>query len=178
MKLDVGGDFKLVNCLDGWMFRAKRIPGSIRFESLKMLWTLSIPRKRSSSIVLTSVARRVCSCTNSSSSTVFRTSGTMRAELAALGGRRFIFSKGIAGIPDCRPSLSDSSIPGTRVSLPVTFRLTGMRLFDRSCSLALEDCVCRPFAIHESLRRQYRSTKTPVRADRSTTRDSFSKSPL
>ena len=34
-KLDGGGDFKLVNCLDNWMFRAKRIPGSIRFESLK-----------------------------------------------------------------------------------------------------------------------------------------------
>src|ERR1700737_3681151 len=34
-KLDGGGDFKLVNCLDDWMFRAKRIPGSIHFESLK-----------------------------------------------------------------------------------------------------------------------------------------------
>ena len=34
-KLDQGGDFKLVNCLDDWMFRAKRIPGSIRFENLK-----------------------------------------------------------------------------------------------------------------------------------------------
>ena len=34
-KLEQGGDFKLVNCLDDWMFRAKRIPGSIRFESLK-----------------------------------------------------------------------------------------------------------------------------------------------
>ena len=34
-KLDGGGDFKLINCLDDWMFRAKRIPGSIHFESLK-----------------------------------------------------------------------------------------------------------------------------------------------
>ena len=34
-KLDGGGDFKLVNCLDDWMFRAKRIPGSIHFESLE-----------------------------------------------------------------------------------------------------------------------------------------------
>jgi len=34
-KLDGGEDFKLVNCLDDWMFRAKRIPGSILFKSLK-----------------------------------------------------------------------------------------------------------------------------------------------
>ncbi len=34
-KLDGDGDFKLINCLDEWMFRAKRIPGSTRFESLK-----------------------------------------------------------------------------------------------------------------------------------------------
>ena len=34
-KLDDGVDFKLINCLDDLMFRAKRIPGSIRFESLK-----------------------------------------------------------------------------------------------------------------------------------------------
>ena len=34
-KLDGGEDFKLINCLDDLMFRAKRIPGSIRFESLK-----------------------------------------------------------------------------------------------------------------------------------------------
>jgi rhodanese-related sulfurtransferase len=34
-KLDGGGDFKLVNCLDEWQFRAKRIPGSILFESLQ-----------------------------------------------------------------------------------------------------------------------------------------------
>jgi rhodanese-related sulfurtransferase len=34
-KLDRGGDFKLINCLEDWMFRAKRIPGSIHFESLK-----------------------------------------------------------------------------------------------------------------------------------------------
>jgi rhodanese-related sulfurtransferase len=34
-KLDGGEDFKLVNCLDDWMFRAKRIPGSIHFESMR-----------------------------------------------------------------------------------------------------------------------------------------------
>jgi rhodanese-related sulfurtransferase len=34
-KLDRGDDFKLVNCLHDWMFRAKRIPGSIHFESLQ-----------------------------------------------------------------------------------------------------------------------------------------------
>jgi rhodanese-related sulfurtransferase len=34
-KLDHGADFKLISCLDDWMFRAKRIPGSIHFESLK-----------------------------------------------------------------------------------------------------------------------------------------------
>jgi rhodanese-related sulfurtransferase len=34
-KIDLGQDFKLINCLDEWMFRAKRIPGSILFESLK-----------------------------------------------------------------------------------------------------------------------------------------------
>lgn len=33
--LEGGGDFKLVNCLEAWMFRAKRIPGSISFESLR-----------------------------------------------------------------------------------------------------------------------------------------------
>jgi rhodanese-related sulfurtransferase len=31
-KLDQRGELKLVNCLDEWMFREKRIPGSIRFE--------------------------------------------------------------------------------------------------------------------------------------------------
>jgi rhodanese-related sulfurtransferase len=31
-KLDQRGQFTLVNCLDEWMFREKRIPGSIRFE--------------------------------------------------------------------------------------------------------------------------------------------------
>jgi thiosulfate/3-mercaptopyruvate sulfurtransferase len=31
-KLDQRGKFTLVNCLDEWMFREKRIPGSIRFE--------------------------------------------------------------------------------------------------------------------------------------------------
>jgi rhodanese-related sulfurtransferase len=34
-KLDRGDNFKLVNCLDDWMFHAKRIPDSIHFESLK-----------------------------------------------------------------------------------------------------------------------------------------------
>ena len=34
-KLDRGENLKLINCLDDWMFRAKRIPGSIHFESLK-----------------------------------------------------------------------------------------------------------------------------------------------
>jgi rhodanese-related sulfurtransferase len=34
-KLEGGEDFKLVNCLDDWAFRAKRIPGSVHFESLK-----------------------------------------------------------------------------------------------------------------------------------------------
>jgi rhodanese-related sulfurtransferase len=33
--LENGEDFKLVNCLEAWMFRAKRIPGSIHFESLR-----------------------------------------------------------------------------------------------------------------------------------------------
>ena len=34
-KLDGGEEFKLVNCLDDWMFRAKRIPGSLHFKSLQ-----------------------------------------------------------------------------------------------------------------------------------------------
>ena len=34
-KLDRGEDFKLINCLEDWMFRAKHIPGSLHFESLK-----------------------------------------------------------------------------------------------------------------------------------------------
>jgi rhodanese-related sulfurtransferase len=34
-KLDGREGFKLVNCLDEWMFRAKRIPGSIHLGSLK-----------------------------------------------------------------------------------------------------------------------------------------------
>jgi rhodanese-related sulfurtransferase len=34
-KIDRGDGFKLVNCLEDWMFRAKRIPGSIRFQSLR-----------------------------------------------------------------------------------------------------------------------------------------------
>jgi rhodanese-related sulfurtransferase len=31
-KVDQRGEFKLINCLDEWMFREKRIPGSIRFD--------------------------------------------------------------------------------------------------------------------------------------------------
>jgi rhodanese-related sulfurtransferase len=31
-KLERGEEFTLINCLDEWMFREKRIPGSIRFE--------------------------------------------------------------------------------------------------------------------------------------------------
>jgi rhodanese-related sulfurtransferase len=34
-KLDGGESFSLVNCLDDWMFRAKRIPNSIHFKGLK-----------------------------------------------------------------------------------------------------------------------------------------------
>jgi rhodanese-related sulfurtransferase len=34
-KLDGGHAFRLINCLDEWMFQAKRIPGSILFEGLK-----------------------------------------------------------------------------------------------------------------------------------------------
>ncbi len=34
-KIDRGELFKLINCLEDWMFRAKRIPGSIHFESLQ-----------------------------------------------------------------------------------------------------------------------------------------------
>jgi rhodanese-related sulfurtransferase len=34
-KLDGGQDFKLVNCLDEWAFRAKHIPGSLHFENLR-----------------------------------------------------------------------------------------------------------------------------------------------
>ena len=33
-KLDQRTQFTLVNCLDEWMFREKRIPGSIRFEKV------------------------------------------------------------------------------------------------------------------------------------------------
>jgi rhodanese-related sulfurtransferase len=31
-KLDRGENFKLLNCLDEWAFRIKRIPGSVLFE--------------------------------------------------------------------------------------------------------------------------------------------------
>jgi rhodanese-related sulfurtransferase len=31
-KIDRRDEFTLINCLDEWMFREKRIPGSIRFE--------------------------------------------------------------------------------------------------------------------------------------------------
>jgi rhodanese-related sulfurtransferase len=34
-KLDRRENFKLVNCLDEWAFRGKRIPGSTRFESMQ-----------------------------------------------------------------------------------------------------------------------------------------------
>lgn len=34
-KLDEGQNFKLVNCLDDWAFRGKRIPGSIHFENMR-----------------------------------------------------------------------------------------------------------------------------------------------
>ena len=44
-KLDDGEDFKLINCLDDWMFRAKRIPGSIHFESLKHALDTLNPRE-------------------------------------------------------------------------------------------------------------------------------------
>ena len=59
-KLDRGEDFKLINCLDDWMFRAKRIPGSIHFESLKHALERSIGRRRSSSIARTSAAPPAC----------------------------------------------------------------------------------------------------------------------
>ena len=39
-KLNRRSEFKLINCLDEWMFREKRIPGSIRFQR-KMLETLN-----------------------------------------------------------------------------------------------------------------------------------------
>ena len=79
-KLDGGGDFKLVNCLDDWMFRAKRIPGSIHFESLEHALDTLDPKEESSSIARTPAALPVCSCINNSSRTVFRTSHVMRAE--------------------------------------------------------------------------------------------------
>jgi rhodanese-related sulfurtransferase len=44
-KIDSGQDLKLVNCLDDWMFRAKRIPGSIHFESLKHALDTLDPRE-------------------------------------------------------------------------------------------------------------------------------------
>jgi hypothetical protein len=78
-KLDGGEDFKLVNCLDEWMFRAKRIPGSIHFQSLKMALDALDPRNRSSSIAPTPAARPACLSTSNSSKTVFRTSGIIRA---------------------------------------------------------------------------------------------------
>ena len=34
-KIDCREGFRLVNCLDAWMFHAKRIPGSIHFDSIK-----------------------------------------------------------------------------------------------------------------------------------------------
>jgi rhodanese-related sulfurtransferase len=44
-KLDSGESFSLINCLDEWMFRAKRIPGSILFESLKNVLETLDPEK-------------------------------------------------------------------------------------------------------------------------------------
>ena len=44
-KLDGGEVSKLVNCLDEWMFRAKRIPGSIHFRSLKMVLDALDPKE-------------------------------------------------------------------------------------------------------------------------------------
>ena len=44
-KFDGAGDFKLINCLDDWMFRAKRIPGSIHFESLEHALDTLDPRE-------------------------------------------------------------------------------------------------------------------------------------
>jgi rhodanese-related sulfurtransferase len=44
-KLDGGENFKLVNCLDEWMFRAKRIPGSIHFEGLEMALDVLDPKE-------------------------------------------------------------------------------------------------------------------------------------
>lgn len=44
-KLDGGEEFKLVNCLDDWMFRAKRIPGSIHFKGLKHALDILDPKE-------------------------------------------------------------------------------------------------------------------------------------
>jgi rhodanese-related sulfurtransferase len=44
-KLDSRESFTLINCLDEWMFRAKRIPGSIHFESLKQALETLDPEK-------------------------------------------------------------------------------------------------------------------------------------
>jgi rhodanese-related sulfurtransferase len=45
-KLDVGETFKLVNCLDEWAFRIKRIPGSIHFESLSQALEVLSPKEQ------------------------------------------------------------------------------------------------------------------------------------
>jgi rhodanese-related sulfurtransferase len=44
-KLDQGVNFKLVNCLDYSMFRAKRIPRSIHFESLSHALEMLDPKE-------------------------------------------------------------------------------------------------------------------------------------
>ena len=58
-ELDGGVDFKLVNCLDDWMFRAKRIPGSIHFETLKHALETLDPKEE---VIV------YCSCPNEESS--------------------------------------------------------------------------------------------------------------
>ena len=63
-KLDGGEEFKLVNCLDDWMFRAKRIPGSIHFKSLKHALDTLDPKEEVIVIARTSAARPECSPTS------------------------------------------------------------------------------------------------------------------
>ena len=40
-KIDRGDDFRLVNALGGWAFRASRIPGSVHFDSPEEAMALS-----------------------------------------------------------------------------------------------------------------------------------------
>lgn len=44
-KLDRGQNFKLVNCLDDWAFRAKRIPGSVHFENVRQALKMLNPKE-------------------------------------------------------------------------------------------------------------------------------------